>query len=173
MKVNSKQDEALIRTALARLHFFDDDVHKPIHVLSGGERVKVALALAKLFISGANTLILDEPTNYLDIEALEALETLLKEYDGTVIFVSHDRSFVKNIANRIIEIQNHSINIFDGDYKKYIEHQSQKESGANEDELLLIEMKISEVLSRLSIESSETLEKEFQRLLKEKQMLKN
>lgn len=171
MKVTSKQDEALIRTVLARLHFFDDDVHKPIHVLSGGERVKVALA--KLFVSEANTLILDEPTNYLDIEALEALETLLKEYDGTVIFVSHDRTFVKNIANRIIEIKDYSLNIFDGDYKSYIEHQSQKGSDANEDELLLIETKISEVLSRLSIESSETLEKEFQKLLKEKQRLEN
>lgn len=171
VKITSKQDEALIRTVLARLHFFDDDVHKPIHVLSGGERVKVALA--KLFVSDANTLILDEPTNYLDIEALEALEILLKEYDGTVIFVSHDRTFVKNIANRMVEIQNHSLNIFDGGYKKYIEHLSQKESGTNEDELLLIETKISEVLSRLSIESSETLEKEFQRLLKEKQRLEN
>ena len=169
VKITSKQDEALIRTVLARLHFFDDDVHKLIHVLSGGERVKVALA--KLFVSEANTLILDEPTNYLDIEALEALETLLKEYDGTVIFVSHDRTFVKNIANRIIEIKDHSLNIFDGDYKAYIEHQSQKESDANEDELLLIETKISEVLSRLSAESSETLEKEFQKLLKEKQRL--
>jgi len=171
VKNTSKQDEALIRTVLARLHFFDDDVYKSIHVLSGGERVKVALA--KLFVSEANTLILDEPTNYLDIEALEALEILLKDYDGTVIFVSHDRTFVENIADRIIEIKDHSLNIFDGDYKAYIEHQSQKEHGAKEDELLLIETKISEVLSRLSIESSETLEKEFQKLLKEKQRLEN
>src|SRR5690625_5824780 len=66
-------------------------------------------------------------SNYLDIEALEALEILLKDYDGTVIFVSHDRTFVENIADRIIEIKDHSLNIFDGDYKAYIEHQSQKE----------------------------------------------
>lgn len=169
VKSTSKQNEALIRTVLARLHFFDDDVHKPIHVLSGGERVKVALA--KLFVSEANTLILDEPTNYLDIEALEALEDLLKAYDGTVIFVSHDRNFVENIATRIIDIHERSLYIFDGNYKSYTEHRSQTESDTDEDELLLIETKISDVLSRLSVEPSETLEKEFQKLLIEKQNL--
>lgn len=61
--------------------------------------------LAKLFVSDMNTLILDEPTNYLDIEAVEALESLLQEYEGTVIFVSHDRRFIEKIANRIFKIE--------------------------------------------------------------------
>ncbi|WP_144496128.1 ATP-binding cassette domain-containing protein, partial [Bacillus pumilus] len=73
----------------ARMHFFRDDVYKPINVLSGGERVKVALT--KVFLSEVNTLVLDEPTNFLDMEAIEAFESLLKEYNGSIIFVSHDR----------------------------------------------------------------------------------
>lgn len=102
VKETSKQDETLIRTVLARLHFYGDDVFKPVHVLSGGEQVKVAFA--KLFVSDINMLILDEPTNYLDIEAVEALEDLLQAYEGTVLFVSHDRQFINNIATKVIKI---------------------------------------------------------------------
>ncbi|MPN11300.1 putative ABC transporter ATP-binding protein YbiT [bioreactor metagenome] len=94
---------------LARLHFFRDDVYKQAHVLSGGERVKVALA--KVLLSDINTLILDEPTNYLDIHATDALESLLKEYEGTVIFVSHDRRLVENVATKVCVIENKKMNI--------------------------------------------------------------
>lgn len=166
---SSKQNETLIRTVLARMQFFDEDVHKPISVLSGGERVKVALT--KLFVSNINTLILDEPTNFLDTEALEVLETLLKEYEGTIIFVSHDREFIKNIATRILEIRNETIHLFEGTYQEYKQYQLQKNQDTFHDEYLLLETKISEVLSRLSIEPSETLEREFQKLTKEKRKL--
>lgn len=169
VKIASNQDETLIRKVLARMHFFDDDVYKSVGVLSGGERVKVVLA--KIFLSNMNMLILDEPTNYLDVESLEALETLLQDYEGTIIFVTHDRQFTQNIATHILEIENEQITFFDGSYEEYKSSQTQHEKCSRKDELLLLETKISDVLSRLSVEPSEELEKEFQQLLKEKQKL--
>ena len=167
---SSKQEESLIRTVLARMHFFDEDVYKPVHVLSGGERVKVALT--KLLVSDINTLVLDEPTNYLDTEALKALENLLNEYTGSIIFVSHDRTFTENIATRILEIRNKKIEIFDGTYQQFKNRSTKKERDFQQEEQLLLDTKISEVLSRLSMEPSQALEKEFQNLLKEKSKLK-
>lgn len=171
VKTTSKKEETFIRTVLARLHFFREDVYKKVGVLSGGERVKVALA--KLFLSDINTLILDEPTNFLDIHAASALESLLKEYEGTVIFVSHDRRFIENIATRILAIRNKEIEVFEGTYRQYKEEKDQPSNQRNtrEEQRLVIETKLSEVLSRLSLEPSEELEKEFQRLLKEKREL--
>jgi len=166
---SSKQNETLIRTVLARMHFFRDDVYKPVEVLSGGERVKVALA--KLFLSDINTLILDEPTNFLDTESVEALESLLKEYEGSVIFVSHDRRFIENIATRILAIRNQKIALFEGTYQQYKHAQLQKNRDTAKEKRLLLETKISEVLSRLSIEPSKELEMEFQKLLREKREL--
>lgn len=163
---SSKQNETLIRTVLARMHFFRDDVYKLVEVLSGGERVKVALT--KLFLSDMNMLILDEPTNFLDIEAASALESLLKEYEGSVIFVSHDRRFIENIATRILIIRNQKIKLFEGTYQQYKQDQPQKTRNTEKDQRLLLDTKISETLSRLSIEPSEELEREFQKLLKEK-----
>lgn len=169
VRSTSKQEEAFIRTVLARLHFFRDDVYKRVGVLSGGERVKVALA--KLFLSDINTLILDEPTNFLDIEAVSALESLLKEYEGTVIFVSHDRRFIENVANRILSIRHREIEWFEGTYEQYNQEKQPKKRNTTEDQRLVLETKISEVLSRLSIEPNEELEREFQFLLKEKRNL--
>lgn len=166
----SKQSETVIRTVLARLHFFTDDVYKKVDVLSGGEKVKVALA--KLFLSDVNMLVLDEPTNFLDIASLEALETLIQQYQGNVIFVSHDRLFVRNIATKIIEIKNQKLIVFDGTYAQYAQRLTNENRTATQDELLLIETKISAVLSRLSIEPSEELEAQFQALLKEKKRIK-
>lgn len=165
----SNQSETLIRTVLARMHFFNEDVYKPVNVLSGGERVKVALS--KVFLSDVNMLVLDEPTNFLDVESLEALEALLSGYEGTIIFVSHDRQFIGNIATRILEIQNRELMLFDGTYKQYKSHYPSEERDLKQDESLLLETKISEVLSLLSVEPSEALESEFQRLVKEKREL--
>ncbi|MEB1806066.1 MAG: ABC-F type ribosomal protection protein [Bacillaceae bacterium] len=163
------QDETFVRTVLARLHFYREDVFKPVSVLSGGERVKVALA--KLFVSDSNTLILDEPTNFLDIEAVTALEGLLKEYEGTVIFVSHDRRFIRQVATRILEIKEKTLVRFDGAYDDYIDHKPQEKRNHAEDERLILETKISEVLSLLSIEPTDALEQQFQHLLAEKRKL--
>ncbi len=98
----SIQSETITRGILARLLLRAEDLDKKVGNLSGGERMK--LAFARLFVSDANILVLDEPTNYLDIPSLEALEKMLMEYEGTLLFVSHDISFVKAIATRVLEI---------------------------------------------------------------------
>ena len=165
----SIQDETTVRTVLARLHFFRDDVYKTVNILSGGERVKVAFA--KIFVSDSNMLILDEPTNFLDIEALEALEELLIDYEGTLLFVSHDRVFVNNIANRIFSIEDNKLNIFDGTYEHYKNYSPKPAADTNKQELLVIENKITEVLGKLNLEPSEELDQEFQELLRLKNKL--
>ena len=98
----SVQREAVARTILSRLLFFENDMKKPAGVLSGGERIK--LAFARLFVSRVNLLILDEPTNYLDIPSIEALEEMFSEYEGTLVFVSHDEAFIRKVATEVLEI---------------------------------------------------------------------
>lgn len=164
----SNHPETLIRTVLARLQFRGDDVYKKVNVLSGGERVKVSLA--KIFVSDSNTLFLDEPTNYLDIEAMEALENLLKDYEGTLLFVSHDRRFVEKNATKIISIEDNRLSVFDGTLKEYNEATSNRKPNM-EGELLRLETKISAVLGKLSIEPNPELEKEFEHLVKLKKQL--
>jgi len=174
VRATSAQDESLIRTVLARLHFFRDDVYKPVGVLSGGERVKVALA--KLFVSDVNTLILDEPTNFLDIDSIEALETLLRDYEGTVLFISHDRRLIGNLADRILAFEDRHIRLFEGSYAQYMDRLNttvDERQADVEEQRLLIETRISDVLSRLSIEPSEALEQEFQSLLAARRKLQH
>ncbi|WP_062354399.1 ribosomal protection-like ABC-F family protein [Bacillus kwashiorkori] len=165
----SCQDQTLIRTVLARLGFFRDDIFKSVNVLSGGERVKVAFG--KLFVSDANVLILDEPTNFLDVEAVEALESLLNEYSGTVLLVTHDRRLLENVATRIFSIKDKRIDSYDGTFREYIIEEPKEDHNPLEDELLKVDTKISEVLSRLSIQPSQELEQEFQTLLRQKKGL--
>jgi ATP-binding cassette subfamily F protein 3 len=105
------------RTFLGRFLFFGDDVFKPASALSGGERSRVALA--KLTLQGANVLVLDEPTNHLDLPARQVLERLLQSYDGTLLFVSHDRYFVDALATRIWTLADGAIHDFDGSYSRY------------------------------------------------------
>lgn len=170
IKETSRQDETFIRIVLARLRFFRDDVHKKVTILSGGERVKVAFA--KIFLSDINMLILDEPTNFLDIETMEALEGLLEDYTGTLLFVSHDRRFVDQIASRVVSIENQTIDVFNGPYKAYKAYVPQS-GNPLEDNLLVLEAKISEVLGKLSTQPTNELEAEFQKLLKQKKQLEN
>ncbi|TDL31426.1 ABC-F type ribosomal protection protein [Jeotgalibacillus sp. S-D1] len=165
----SYHKEELIRTVLARLHFYKDDVYKKVNILSGGERVKVAFA--KVFLSELNMLVMDEPTNFLDIEAVEALEQLLIDFKGTVLFVSHDRRLIEHVAGRIIEIKDKSMKVFDGNWKEFREYEPKKERDGKEDELLLLNTKITEVLSKLSFEPSAALDEEFQQLLEQKKRI--
>jgi ATPase subunit of ABC transporter with duplicated ATPase domains len=95
-------DETFVRSFLGRMLFSGDEGLKPVRVLSGGERVRCLLA--RLMLSGANCLLLDEPTNHLDLEAIEALDEGLVDFQGVLLFTSHDHEFVTSIANRIIEI---------------------------------------------------------------------
>lgn len=171
VKENSTYDETFLRTVLARLKFKREDVFKQVHLLSGGEKVKVALA--KIFVSDNNTLVLDEPTNFLDIEAVEALEKLLMDYEGTLLFVSHDRRFVEKVATKLIVIENRQLRFFDGTYSQYKQIKKNKEKQERKEQLLLIETKLSDVISRLSVDPSLELEQQYERLLREKQKLIN
>lgn len=103
----SIQKEDITRVVLARLLLTNKDMKKRAGDLSGGERMK--LALARLLVSDVNVLILDEPTNYMDLPSIEALEILLGEYEGTLVFVSHDMEFVRNIATETLFISNRKI----------------------------------------------------------------
>jgi ATPase subunit of ABC transporter with duplicated ATPase domains len=108
-----------VRGNLGMVLFSGDDVKKPIGSLSGGEAAR--LVFCKLSVTKPNILILDEPTNHLDLEAIEALVEGLREYDGTLLFVSHDRWFVQQLANRILEISPKGIQDFQGTYEEYLE----------------------------------------------------
>lgn len=159
----SIQDETIARIVLARLHFYRNDVHKEINVLSGGEQIKVAFA--KLFVSDCNTLILDEPTNYLDIDAVEALEELLITYEGVVLFASHDKKFIQNLAEQLLIIENNKVKKFEGTYIEYLKIKDKPKLNTNEKELkekkMILEMQISSLLSKISMEENEEKNKEL------------
>ena len=104
---DSVQPETAVRSVLARLLFNRDAINKTAGVLSGGERVK--LSLAKLLVSSCNALLLDEPTNYLDLPSLEILQSILREYEGTLMFVSHDRAFVDAVHTESLLIRGHKL----------------------------------------------------------------
>lgn len=105
------------RELLARFQFKGDEVYKEVAALSGGEKSR--LLLAKLFLSGANFLLLDEPTNHLDVYARQGLEDALAEYSGTLLFVSHDRYFLNRLADKIMEIKDGKLSIYEGNYDYY------------------------------------------------------
>lgn len=165
---DSVQTQSTARTILARLLISGDDVHKKVGVLSGGERIKVSFA--KLFVSKANVLILDEPTNYLDMTSIEALEKVLRDYEGTVLFVSHDRAFVNGVADRIITIENKALREFEGSLEDYISgRQKTQKAVLNDMERTLLQMRITEIISKMSMPNAdkEALEKEYQALIKQ------
>jgi ATP-binding cassette subfamily F protein 3 len=107
-----------LRTLLGCFLFSDDDVFKKIGVLSGGERNRYALA--RMLLAPSNFLLLDEPTNHLDMRAKDVLLESLREYTGTVVFVSHDRYFIDNLATRIFEIEDGHVHVYPGNYEDYL-----------------------------------------------------
>lgn len=113
-----------IRNTLSYFDFKGDEVNKYVSELSGGERAR--LSFSKLMLKDANFLILDEPTNHLDIRSKEILEGAFKDYEGTILFVSHDRFFIDKIANRIMLLENKTIKTYIGNYSDYI-HEREKE----------------------------------------------
>ncbi|MCP4432777.1 MAG: ABC-F family ATPase [Gammaproteobacteria bacterium] len=116
-----KHDELMVRGMLGRLLFSADDSKKKVRVCSGGEKNR--LLFGKMMMSDANVLILDEPTNHLDMESIEALNQALLKYQGTVVFVSHDREFVSSLATSIIEIKDRMLVNFQGCYDEYLASQ--------------------------------------------------
>ncbi|MGN0804702.1 MAG: ABC-F family ATP-binding cassette domain-containing protein [Candidatus Coproplasma sp.] len=113
-----------VRASLARCGLYPEDMYKKVKELSGGERAKLALCVFEN--AHGNFLILDEPTNHLDLPARESLEEALKEYGGTVIFVSHDRYFISAVAQFIVEIDNKKLNVYEGGYEGYKKSKEKK-----------------------------------------------
>ena len=170
IKEDSIWDESFIRINLGEFGFKRGSVNKLVGQLSGGERVKVAIC--KIILSNNNLLILDEPTNYLDIKTIEALENALINTNKTVLLVSHDIEFISNVCNYIIEIKDKEIHEFEGKYFDYIKNADKNKSEKKkylDDEILVLENKVSEVLSLLSIETKEEkkdqLNKEYLELI--------
>ncbi|MFS0753962.1 ABC-F family ATPase [Noviherbaspirillum sp. 1P10PC] len=114
-------DDQAVRSILGRLLFSGDDVKKPVRVLSGGEKGR--MMYGKLMLGRHNVLLMDEPTNHMDMESIESLNIALEKYAGTLIFVSHDREFVSSLANRILEVKEDQIIDFQGTYEEYLASQ--------------------------------------------------
>ena len=114
-------DDQVVRGTLGRLLFSGDDVKKRVKVLSGGEKGR--MMFGKLMLARPNVLLMDEPTNHMDMESIEALNTALLEFKGTLVFVSHDREFVSSLATRIIEISAKGVNDYHGTYEEFLRDQ--------------------------------------------------
>lgn len=178
VKSISAYDEERIRTLLARMLLRREDVFKRIGDLSGGEKVKVALA--KLFMSDSNVLLLDEPNNFLDLFAREELGQVLKEYPGTLLFSTHDRALVDEVATHLLLIEDKRWRWFQGSYSEYMEHRRQAESSGMDntlqnEQLMRVNMELTELLGRLSTpskhDSKTELEARFAELLAMKKSL--
>ncbi len=117
----TEHDDQAVRATLGRLLFNQDDIKKSVKVCSGGEKGR--LLFGKLMMHNHNVLIMDEPTNHMDMESIESLNAALEMFEGTLIFVSHDREFVSSLATRIIEIRNHEVVDFHGTYDEYLKSQ--------------------------------------------------
>ncbi|SCJ93419.1 Uncharacterized ABC transporter ATP-binding protein Rv2477c/MT2552 [uncultured Clostridium sp.] len=174
---DSSFNQTFIRITLARFLFKEDSVYKKVSVLSGGEKVRVSLC--KIILSDNNLLILDEPTNYLDINSLEALEEALKNSNKTMIIVSHDRRFINKICDEVLIIENTKLNHYPYPYKEYIskinEPTISKVDKNKEERVIVIKNKIAEIISLISIENNSEKKKEYEKnyeeLLKELKVL--
>ncbi len=149
---------------------------KKLTCLSGGERVKVSFA--KIFAGDINMLILDEPTNYLDIYSAEAIETALKEFKGPLLFVSHDRKFISEVADHLMIINNNKIESFSGGYNEYLQKQNENSQIQDiKNRRMIIENKISGVLGKISMptkkDNVELLDLEYKELIKELKEIKS
>ena len=136
-----KEEE--VRTVLGRFLFRGDDVLKIVRDLSGGEKAR--LQLAKLMLEKNNLLILDEPTNHLDITSKQVLEEALENYEGTILFVSHDRYFINKIANKVFDITEEGYNIYLGNYDYYLEKREQEKIVKRLKEEKIAEVVVKEV----------------------------
>lgn len=146
-----EMQEREARDYLARFQFYGDEINKSIEVLSGGERVR--LYLACVMLEDADCLILDEPTNHLDMAARDAFEQALKEFRGTIIAVTHDRFFLTNCVDKILEIDNGKINTYAGNYDLYKEIKFGNDEEEEEKETRLRQEKYAEQKARRNAEN--------------------
>ena len=114
------EDEQFVRGVLGQMLFSKDDIKKPVKVLSGGEKGR--MLFGKIMMQRPNMIIMDEPTNHLDMESIESLNLALVNYDGTLMFVSHDREFVSSLASQVFEISDGKIERFVGGYEDYLKY---------------------------------------------------
>ena len=174
---SSSENETFIRIVLSRFLFRKNDVYKKVSILSGGEKVRVALC--KILLSDNNLLILDEPTNYLDIQSMEALEEALKNSNKTMIIVSHDRRFISNVCNEILCFEDNTLKYYPYEYDQWIkrieESEISKEEKSNNEKKLVLQNRLSEVISLISIECNNdkklVYEKQYYELLSEIRLL--
>lgn len=183
VREDSSYAESFIRINLDGFGFKGDDVYKKVSKLSGGEKVKVALC--KILLADNNTLVLDEPTNYLDIKAIEALEKSLINTEKTVLIVSHDIQFIANVCDYILEVKDKYLTAFEGalnefSNEKLIRRNAQLETNVErikKEKLLILDNKLSEIISTISIEKDinkkESLNEEYFELIKKIEELKN
>lgn len=160
-------DEVRIRTTLGNFLFSGEDVLKKISTLSGGEKARVSLT--KLMLAQANLLILDEPTNHLDIYSKEVLEAALMDYEGTILFISHDRYFLNKMAERIIELSPEGANYFLGNYDDMLEKKLELEEALQEQALLQANKKSSSQEVTVAPVQSYEAEKQQKRAERSKQ----
>lgn len=165
----SNKNDLELRTILGCFLFSGDDVDKKIKILSGGEKARVALA--KVITSRSNFLILDEPTNHLDMVSVELLSQALQKFEGTLVFVSHDRYFISKTANQIWEIENHNIKIFKGGYDEWItwnDAKKKQEGGvkvkSSNKANFAKEETVKKPVVKVNIKDAQKLEKDFKQV---------
>ena len=149
-----------IRNVLGAFLFSGEDVFKEIHSLSGGEKSRVSLA--KLMLSRANLLLMDEPTNHLDIATKEVLENALKQYEGTLLAISHDRYFLNKVTNKIFKMNANGIEQFLGNYDYYLEKKKQQQ-------LLKEAQEVKPIINKTLLKQERKKEKANRFMLKEQQ----
>lgn len=168
------QQESVARSILARLLLGEQFMNQKVKALSGGEKMK--LAIGKLLVSDANVLLLDEPTNYLDMPSVEAVTEVLKEYEGTLLLVSHDFALIEEAATDLIVIKNHGLKQFAGSYEEYKQSEKKdKKKEAKHIQIQSLEMELVAVVSRISMApetEKEELEETYQGLLRDLKQLR-
>lgn len=154
-----------IRSLLGSFLFVGDDVYKPVSALSGGEKAR--LELTKLSFMPINFLILDEPTNHLDIDSREVLETAINEFDGTVLFISHDRYFLNQVATDILYMTAHGMTHYEGNYDDYLTQQAKLEPQTQP------ETKTKQSTGQLSYQQSKETQRARRKLQRQVDQLEN